>query len=155
MNKFFAILLLTGFVFIPGRPVAVAADFFPQGALLKPLDNPTVYIISGDKKRPFPSAEIFLAMGYSFKHVMIDRDGLLPLVTTGYPVASAAWPHPEGTLVNDRGAVFLVTGQGKMGIQSAEIFESHGFDWARIVPANNSDRKLHLEGFLDLKSEPQ
>jgi len=67
-----------GFQFSQAR-LATAADLalptgpvmgFPEGALVKSKNNPTVYVISRGQKRAFTSASSFLGSGYSFTHVI-------------------------------------------------------------------------------------
>ncbi len=58
--------------------------------------------------------------------------------------ASAATPHPAGTLISNNGAVYQIDESGKkrLPFDSAEKFFSHRLSFDRVVPANAADMSL-------------
>ncbi len=63
---------------------------FSEGTLVKTKDDPTVYLISGSKKRPFTSEKIFLAFGYTFTNVLVTSSRALALHELGEPMVLTA-----------------------------------------------------------------
>lgn len=120
---------------------------YAEGALAKGTDQ-TVFIISDGKKRPFTSGQVFLGLGYSFGNVLKDSGNLLSGIVLGDVVNSATAAHPSGSLVNDGGTVYLVTPNGKKGISSVEVFDSHRYSFKNVVAANAADRALADQGLL-------
>lgn len=67
--------------YIKGSPV-----MFDDGELLMSNNVSTVYLISGGKKRPFTSGEIFEKLGYKFSNVITVSPQLLAQYPMGDPV---------------------------------------------------------------------
>ncbi len=65
-----------------GRPVTL-----DDGILVKAAADPTVYVISGGKKRPIASEEAFVAFGYKWTDIVTVGRKLLELHPTGDPLA--------------------------------------------------------------------
>ncbi len=126
---------------------------YAEGTLVKGAD-PTVFVITNGKKRPFTSAQVFSVLGYSFQNVVQDRANLLPGYQRVIAISSATISHPVGSLINVDGAVFLVTLSGRRGIASLDTFNSFRFDFKNVLPANIEDRKLTNEGLLLSSSTP-
>jgi len=64
-----------------GSPV-----LFGDGELLVSNSVPTVYLISGGRKRPFSSGDVFLQLGYKFTNIITVSPQLLAQYPTGDPV---------------------------------------------------------------------
>ena len=123
---------------------------YADGTLVKTPDG-TVYIASDSRKYGIVSAQVFRALGYSFANVIPDEGNLLNSFFEGRKFDRGDLPHPPGTLVNWSGAIYLVTSNGKVGIPSVEIFNSHRYDFKNAVSANAADKSLHIEGLLQLR----
>ena len=105
-------------------------------------DNRTIYMIARGQKRGFTSAEVFFSLGYQF-HQAIPID--LSDYPSGTPIYSSTETHPEGALIldkNDNRTVWWILDQTRQGFQSAEVFHTYGFDFSKIVPANDADMSL-------------
>lgn len=122
---------------------------YRDGALVKDHGQ-TVYIISDGQKRPFSSAEAFLGLGYSFKNILQENGTSLARILPGPTVDSAGGAHPDGTLVNDNGTVYLIAAQAREGIPSLEVFNWYRYQLKNIVPINDSDRLLPVSGILGI-----
>ena len=105
-------------------------------------DNRTIYMIARGQKRGFTSAEVFFSLGYQF-HQAIPID--LSDYPSGTPIYSSTETHPNGALIldkNDNRTVWWILDQTRQGFQSAEVFHTYGFDFSKIVPANDADMSL-------------
>ena len=109
---------------------------------LDKTDGRTIYMIAAGQKRGFTSADVFFALGYKFEQaVPID----LTDYDTGVVIDSATLPHPDGALVLDKTdgrTVWWVLGGQRKGFQSAEVFNTYGFSFSKIVAANDTDMAL-------------
>jgi hypothetical protein len=65
-----------------GEPVRLA-----EGTLVKSPTEPTVYLISGGKKLPIPTEDVFLGYGFRFPNVLTGSAKLLALHETGTPLS--------------------------------------------------------------------
>lgn len=59
---------------------------FLDGELVGEAGTPGIYVISNDARRPIPSAEIFLAMGWQWENVVWTSAKALSLHPTGLPI---------------------------------------------------------------------
>src|SRR3989344_7275351 len=99
-------------------------------------------MIARGKRRGFPSAEVFFALGYQC-HQAIPID--LSDFPSGTPIYSSTEAPPEGALVldkNDGRTVWWILDNARQGFESAEVFHTYGFDFSKIVPANDADMSL-------------
>ncbi len=88
----------------------IASDFvgFHVGSLISFADG--VYIVTSETEiRPIGSAEIFLALGYSFEDVIPVSEEDLGIYKRGRIFLMGA-PHPDGTLFEEResGRLYLI-----------------------------------------------
>ena len=67
-----------------GTPV-----LFKDGELVTSPATKTVYVISGGKKLPISSADVFNSLGYSWDNIIMTSDKVLSLHETGEPVTSS------------------------------------------------------------------
>ncbi|PIR97614.1 MAG: hypothetical protein COT91_00480 [Candidatus Doudnabacteria bacterium CG10_big_fil_rev_8_21_14_0_10_41_10] len=110
---------------------------FADGSLVN--DNGTIFMVSEGQKRGFTTPSVFFGLGYSFDMALT---GDLSGVPQGENIDSATAAHPAGSLVNDNGTIYKVTITGKSGIATMAVFNSWGFDFAKVVPANAADMAL-------------
>jgi hypothetical protein len=89
----------------------------------------------------FTSAAVFTGLGYSFSNVI---PGDTSFMNTLAPINSSAISHLPGTLVNQSGTVYLMSSTGKMGIPSLAVFQSWGYSWNNVVPANSYDAAVSM-----------
>lgn len=119
----------------------------PTGSFVPPMDgslindNGTVYIITKGSRAGFTSSAVFTGLGYSFSNVIPGDTSFMNTLT---PVSSTAMAHLPGTLVNESGTVYLITSTGTQGIPSLAVFNSWGYSWNYVVPANSYDAALPM-----------
>lgn len=114
-----------------------SAMMFADGTLVN--DGGTVYMVNEGTKRGFTSASVFLGLGFSFANLMT---GSTADFSTGAVIDSATAAHPAGSLVLDGGTVWYVRSNGKAGVPSMDVFNSHGWQFSHVVAANASDVAL-------------
>lgn len=120
---------------LPTGAFVPAAD----GSLIN--DKGTVYLITNGQREGFTTAANFLGLGYSFSNVLA---GDTSFMTSGPVISSSDIAHPAGTLVNQAGTVYLLTATGKQGIPSLAVFNSWGYSFSKVAPANSYDNALPM-----------
>ena len=119
----------------------------PTGSFVPPSDGSlindkgTVYLMVNGMPSGFTTEANFLGLGYSYKNVLA---GDVSFLAKGSNISTTAMSHPVGTLVNDKGTVYLMTASGKMGIPSLSTFNSWGYSFAKVVPANSYDSAIAM-----------
>lgn len=129
--------------------VAASAEdlALPSGPFVPPMDgslindNGTVYLMTNGMRAGFTSAANFTGLGYSFANVI---DGDTSFLVSAPNINTTAMAHSVGTLVNQSGTVYLMTTAGKMGIPSLSVFNSWGYSFSKVVPANSYDAAIGM-----------
>ena len=104
---------------------------YPDGTLLQQENRPSVYLVANGSVRIFPSAELFLKLGYKWKNVTaIKADEF-----KNYSYAGRVL-QPNGTLIRplDGSDIYLVDNGTKRKISSALMFEKLGYKWNSVLP---------------------
>lgn len=131
--------------FIPPQDGGIV--FSDRGA-----DQGTGYVISGGKKYGFPTEAIFFGQGYSYANATwADMSWMM----MGGVVNSASDAHLPGTLVNNGGTVQLIGDSGLMGIPDLATFNSWGYSFAKVVPANDADKAKTQTGVMSARQAGQ
>ncbi|HLD86114.1 MAG TPA: hypothetical protein VJA28_01535, partial [Patescibacteria group bacterium] len=65
-----------------------APVLFREGELVKSIDEPAVYLISHQQRRPFLSAAAFLAPGFNWDNVVVTTSAALSLHQLGDPIVA-------------------------------------------------------------------
>lgn len=121
--------LPTSSAFIPPR----------NGSLIN--DNGTVYLITDGQRVGFANEQAFLGLGYSFDYVYAGDTSFL---STLAPITNANQQHPNGTLINDNGTIYIMHKGGRAGFPSLAVLDSWGYWLEDVVPANDHDRQSPL-----------
>lgn len=112
-------------------PVAYAADH-GTGCLVN--ISGTVYVIDGNQRRGFTSAEVFMSHGYNFSQVVAGNSDDADLSVGSIMV------YANGTLVKGPSdpLVYLVVNGQKRGFTSGSVFTGLGYSFANIqwAPVN-------------------
>ncbi len=113
-----------------------------EGSLvLDASDNRTIYMIGlNGTKRGFASENVFKSLGYNFNNLFRINLNDYP---THSAIADAALPHPDGALVSQsNGTVWWLRSNMRQGFESEAVFNTYGFSFAKVVPANSADLSL-------------
>lgn len=108
-------------------------------------DQGTGYVISGGMKYGFPTEAAFKGQGYSYSNATWAD---VSWMSMGGVVNDAAQAHVPGTLINNGGTVQLVGNSGLMGIPDIATFNSWGYSFAKVVPANAADTAKAQTGVM-------
>lgn len=131
--------------FIPPQDGSVI--FSDRGA-----DKGTGFIVSGGMKYGFPTEAIFKGQGYSYSTAMWAD---MSWMSTGGIVNAADAAHLPGTLVNNNGTVQLVGNSGLLGVPDLATFNSWGYSFAKVVPANANDKAKAQTGVMAMRQAGQ
>ncbi len=128
----------------------------PQGSFIPPQDGKvicsdrgadkgTCYLITGAMKAGFTSAAVFTGLGFSFSRA---TSGDVSWMSSTTNIDNTTAPHRPGVLVNDNGTVKLIGTTGYLGIPDLATFNSWGYSFADVVPANAADKALVQTGVM-------
>ena len=109
-------------------------------------------LVTGGMKAAFTSSAVFTGQGYSFDRAMYGDSSFLTK-TSNIDNASAA--HLAGTLVNNGGTVQMVVSGGLWGIPSESVFNTWGYSFADVVPANAADMAKSQIGVIPARTAGQ
>ncbi len=140
-------------------PADASVTALPTGSFIAPADGKIFCatetkgtdvagecaLITGSKKASFTSAAVFAAQGHSFARAMYGDSSFLEK-TSNISDGSAA--HLPGVLVNNGGTVQMVVSGGLWGIPSQDVFNSWGYNFADVVPANSADTAKSQVGVI-------
>jgi hypothetical protein len=102
-------------------------------------------LITMGKKAAFTSAAVFTGQGYSFARAFYGDSSFLEKTSN---IDNASAQHRPGTLINNNGTVQLVVSGGLWGVPSMDVFNSWGWSFADVVPANSADVLLSQTGII-------
>ncbi|PIR74895.1 MAG: hypothetical protein COU35_00010 [Candidatus Magasanikbacteria bacterium CG10_big_fil_rev_8_21_14_0_10_47_10] len=123
-----------------GEPIdfGFAFDTLQPGTLVN--DNGTIFIVTSNGRAGFPSEAVFRSYGYNFESVFPINTATLNL-----PVLPDLG-YRDGTLVNDKGTIFLISGNKKYGFKFWEEFVGRGYKLSAVI---NGDTSGLLESVLE------
>lgn len=117
---------------------------YPNGMLLKPPDNDTVYLIEAGKYRGFMSAEAFQSYGYSWDNVVVANP--IPL----FPAGNYMSEIRAGTPIKGSGPGIYITAPGDdynfrrcWGVGSKAVFDELGLRLQDIVVLSNYEMEQY------------
>jgi hypothetical protein len=136
--------------------------YLPVGTQIPPQDGKiicdtkqrpgTCYLITSGWKIGFPSEQIFKDQGFSFSNALYGDVSFLGELQN---IQSGQESHRPGVLVNKDGTVYLVSSTGLVGIPNISVFNSWGYKFSDVVPANNADKALSVFGTLSMRQPGQ
>ena len=131
----------------------------PAGAFIPPQDG-TVFcatetkgsdvkgecsLVTAGTKAAFTSAAVFTGLGFSFARAQYGDSSFLGKSSN---IDNTTAAHRTGVLVNNNGTVQLVGASGLLGIPDLSTFNSWGYSFANVVPANASDKTMVQTGVM-------
>ncbi|MEJ0021588.1 MAG: hypothetical protein WDN47_03310 [Candidatus Doudnabacteria bacterium] len=121
-----------------------------NGSLIN--DHGTIYLITNGLRTGFTNAPAFLELGYSFANA---ADGDTSFMVTLPPISNSSIAHPDGTLINDHGTIYMAKDSSRVGIPSMDVFNSWGLKLKEVVPANSLDLSLPSGGTITTRMDNQ
>ena len=121
---------------------------FTDGTLLRIKDEPGVWLIQNDQRRPFYSENVFL-LSYKFKDVkIVEKNDLID-----YPIGPAM-TFPNYSLVQSSlGEIFMLINNKKRPI-SEKMFRNIGFHPDEIIKVDENDLNTYEQGIPILSPYP-
>jgi hypothetical protein len=131
-------------------------DFIPpaDGKVMcsdRGFDRGTCYLITNNEKAGFTSEAVFIGLGYKFSRAIYGDVSFLPY--SGSLIDNANQQHRPGTLINRQGTVLYVNNGGYVAFPSVEVFNSWGFSFEDVVPANQADNSLISYGSVSFRQQ--
>lgn len=108
-------------------------------------DKGTCYLMTGGKKAGFTSEAVFRGLGFSFSQALW---GDVSFMASTSNIDNTQEAHRPGVLVNNNGRIDLIIADGVAGIPSMQVFNSWGFSFQNVIPANNADKALVLRSVV-------
>src|SRR3989344_4430413 len=115
-------------------------------------DKGTCYLVTGAQKAGFTSAAVFTGLGFSFSRAAFAD---VSWMSSASNIDNTTAAHRPGVLVNNNGTVQLVGTTGLLGIPDLATFNSWGYSFADVVPANNSDKAMTQTGVMAMRTAGQ
>ncbi len=121
------------------------ASFIPprNGSLIN--DKGTIYLITDGLRIGFASEPAFLGMGYSYANVSAGDTSFMNSLP---PINSAYQKHPNGTLINVDGTLYVMQNGYRVGFPNMSTLDSWGYSLNETVYANSYDREATVNGVL-------
>ncbi len=156
-----------GFMSLSNVVDADAQDLaYPAGSFIAPQDGKIFCatetkgsdvkgecsLVTGGQKAAFTSAAVFGGLGFSFSRALYGDSSFLSKTSNIDNTTSA---HVVGVAVNNNGTVQLRVSNGLWGIPSIEVFNSYGYSFADVVPANAADKALTQVGVMTARQPGQ
>ena len=113
---------------------------FRDGALVRALETPAVYIKSDAQLRPVLSAEVFETLGYSYDDITWLPQSFLDKYNSGGMVDSTT-THPNGTVVKYAGdsTLYLLEGGHKRQFATSEVASVNGYAAIPVITIPSSE----------------
>lgn len=129
-----------------GAPLTFEDARRPDGTVIKTATSKAVYLIDLGKKRPFPSAQIFNALGYKWSRIITISEWEFSNYLLGLPVTFNK--IKDGNLVKSvlSPAIFLIENGQKRLIPSARLFIARGYKWKDVLAAADEDISKFPDG---------
>lgn len=148
-----------GFTFAMGKTATDADMALPEGSLLTPNDgalvksvqDPTVYLISGQQRYGFVSAKVFTSLGFKFSSVLVVTNPELQALPRATNLADGTAAHLPGLDINRNGTVYWIGNDNQLhGYPSLDVYNSWHLpnDFTRVVPANANDMSMQVGGLI-------
>ncbi len=109
-------------------------------------------LITGSLKAAFTSSAVFTGQGFSFSRAYYGDSSFLTKTSN---IDNSSAQHRAGVLVNNGGTVQMIVNGGLWGVPSLEVFNSWGYSFADVVPANTADKALAQIGVIPARQAGQ
>ena len=136
-----------GYNELPGRA-------FPNGSIIKKNINPKVYYIENFQKRAIESQALFESHGFDWKSLIIADSGDVDSIKNYADefakdnsfVDGPPLKFRDGSLLSNRGGVYIISNGLRRPIVSPTAFLRLGFKWNNIKAVSDAELNLHPLG---------
>ncbi len=148
------ILFSYGFEFKDATQATAADLALPQGGLLLPsggalvksVQDKTVYLITDGQRHAFISSRIFTGLGFKFSTVLLVTNPELQALPKGANLSNSTAAHMNGLNVSYKGTIYFIGSNVRHPYPSIAVYNSWNLDndFSRVIPANAADLKLPI-----------
>lgn len=114
--------------------------YFPNGAIIKSNTSPKVYYLENFTKRPIESPQM-LESRFDWSGLIVTSQEAIDEIPNGRPLT-----FRDGSLLSNRGNVFIISDGLKRPIDSPAAFLRLGFKWENVKPVSDAEIDLHPLG---------
>ena len=114
--------------------------YFPNGAIIKSNTSPKVYYLENFTKRPIESPQM-LESRFDWRGLIITSQEAIDEIPNGTSLT-----FRDGSLLSNRGVVYIISDGLKRPILSPEAFLRLGFKWSNVKPVSDAEINLHALG---------
>jgi len=115
---------------------------FPNGILLKSTNNPKVYYIDNGQKRPIESPNM-LRSQFRWEDLVISTSVEVDAIPMGSQMT-----YRDGSLLSNRGAVYVISDGARRPIESAATFLQKGYKWSNVIAVSDEELAPHPQGTM-------
>lgn len=123
------------------RYFPIISRLYPDGSLIKSLDDPKVWLIESGKKRPFATWSSFISRFKTEQIVTVSSNEL-----ENYPLGDEIKFANYALVETPDETVYLLVGQEKRPFASLAVFKKIGFNPEEIEIASSSDLVAYTTG---------
>ncbi|MFA5860034.1 MAG: fibronectin type III domain-containing protein, partial [Elusimicrobiota bacterium] len=135
---------------LPDGPLLTPGD----GSLVKSKEDPTIYLISKQKRYAFTSAKVFLSLGHKWSSVLTVTNPELQVLLKGDNLNNEQAAHLPGTDIVVDGTIYWI-GEDNMlhGYPSLEVYNSWHIpnDFTKVVKANAADQLMPIGELVTMR----
>lgn len=137
----YLVLIFAALLLMPFGAEANSANF-PNGILLKATNSPKVYYIENGKRRPIESPNM-LKSQFRWDDLVVST----PVEVDALPMG-ADMTYRDGSLLSNRGAVYVISDGKRMPIESASTFLQKGYKWSNVIAVSDAELAPHPQGSI-------
>lgn len=115
---------------------------FPNGILLKSTNNPKVYYIENGIRRPIESPNM-LRSQFRWEDLVISTSVEVDAIPMGPQMT-----YRDGSLLSNRGAVYVISDGSRRPIESAATFLQKGYKWSNVIAVSDEELAPHPQGTM-------
>lgn len=115
---------------------------FPNGILLKSTNNPKVYYIENGIRRPIESPNM-LRSQFRWEDLVISTSVEVDAIPMGSQMT-----YRDGSLLSNRGVVYVISDGSRRPIESAATFLQKGYKWSNVIAVSDAELAPHPQGSI-------
>ncbi len=116
---------------------------YPDGILIKSIDDPTVYLLESGKKRKITSGILFEELGYKWSEIVSVHPDEMKEYSLGKILT-----YPDGTLIRRNGfpVVFKIENGQRKEFTSITLFEATNSEWSDVIVLSDEEFLAYPNG---------
>ncbi len=140
--KYKYILGILILLFLPNNIMARQILMYPNGSLVKSVNDPKVYYIQNNTKRPIESPKIFSSQ-FRWQDIVIASPIEVDGISTGIAVT-----FRDGALISNRGVIYIISDGQRRPIASFDAFIQKGYKLNNVIAVTDKELSVHPQGSI-------